>query len=173
MRPSLALALVAALSTPALAQSDRGVASDSVVVAVHDGTRPDDALTPGEIRTTDRDEICSTRTGSVRNVSVTTKIAARRAYGLINRDGWCAAGHGCDLEIDHRVPLVVGGGNTPGSIRNLWPEKGEGPNNYHDKDRCEAAAGRAICDGTLSVADAQAMFLGDWVSSCAAFMGSR
>ena len=136
-----------------------------------DGTRPDPVLTPGEVRTTDVNEICGHTTVEFRSVSVTTKIAARRAYGLANRDGWCASGHGCDTEIDHRVPLTVGGGNTPGSIANLWPQRGEGPNNYHDKDRCEAAAGRAICTGKISVTDAQAIFLGDWVAGCAAFMG--
>lgn len=136
-----------------------------------DGTRPDDRITPGEVRTTSREEICSTRTGEVRNVSTTTKIAARRAYGLINRDGWCPAGHGCETEIDHRVPLVVGGGNTPGSIKNLWPQRGDGPNNFHIKDRCEAKAGRDLCAGKITVQQAQAIFLGDWVTNCAAFMG--
>jgi len=135
-----------------------------------DGTHPDDRITPGEIRTTDRAEICGHTTGEFRNVSVTTKIAARRAYGLMSpKAGWCAAEDGC--EIDHRVPLTVGGGNAPGSIKNLWPQRPDGPMGFHAKDRCEAAVGRAICDGTLTVQQAQAIFLGDWVVGCAAFMG--
>jgi hypothetical protein len=162
MRPAflLALALAVAFSSPAWAVDS-------------DGTRPDDKLTPGEVRTVSREEICTTKTGTVRNVSVTTKIAVKRAYGLINRPGWCPATEVCTLEIDHRVPLEIGGGNTPGSIRNLWPERGEGPNNFHDKDRCENETHRRVCAGTLSVEAAQAIFLGDWVAGCATLMGTK
>jgi hypothetical protein len=135
-----------------------------------DGSRPDDQITPGEIRSTDKVEICGHTTAEFRDVSATTKIAARRAYGLMSpKAGWCAAEDGC--EIDHRVPLTVGGGNTPGSIKNLWPQRPDGPMGFHVKDRCEAAVGRAICDGTLTVEQAQAIFLGDWVAGCAASMG--
>lgn len=158
MRLPLALAIAVALSAPAWAVDS-------------DGARPDDKLTPGEVRTTDREAICSTKTGSVRNVPEIMKIAARRNYGLMNnRAGWCAP-NGC--EIDHRVPLEIGGGNTPGSIRNLWPERGEGPNNFHDKDRCENETHRRVCAGTLSVEAAQAIFLGDWVAGCATLMGTK
>lgn len=127
-------------------------------------------LTPGEIRTTDKDEICGHRTGEFRDVSATTKIAARRAYGLMSPNaGWCAGTdsngkQGC--EEDHRVPLTVGGGNTPGSIRNIWPQRPDGPFGYHVKDRCEDRVGRDICTGKISVADAQAVFLGDWRKNC-------
>lgn len=130
-----------------------------------DGTRPDPKVTPGEIRTTSRDEICGHTTKEFRNVSTTTKIAARRAYGLMSpRSGWCAAGEGC--EQDHRVPLTVGGDNKPGSIRNIWPQRPDGPFGFRVKDKCEAAVGRDICAGKISVRDAQAVFLGDWRVNC-------
>lgn len=130
-----------------------------------DGTRPDDALTPGEIRTTERSEICGHSTREFRNVSVTTKVAVRRAYGITPKDRkWCAEADGC--EVDHRVPLTVGGANKPGSIRNLWPERSDGPFGFHVKDKCEASLGRAICAGRITVADAQAVFLGDWTVGC-------
>lgn len=151
-----ALALVCALALPARA-------SDT------DGVVPDPRLTPGEIRTTDRRQICGHSTREFRNVPVTLKVAARRAYGLTSaRAGWCAAADGC--EIDHRVPLVIGGGNTPGSIRNLWPERPDGPWSFHVKDRCEASVGRAICAGRISVTAAQAIFLGDWRIGCAPYL---
>lgn len=153
-----ALALTASLSTPAHAATD--------------GTEPDPVLTPGAVRTTDPHEICGHSTREFRHVTVTEKIAARRAYGILPpRDGWCAAGKGCDTETDHLIPLTVGGGNPPGSIANLWPMRGDGPNNYHVKDRCEAAAGRALCAGKLTVQQAQDMFRTDWIGHCAAFMG--
>ena len=132
-----------------------------------DGTRPDPVLTPGEIRTTDKAEICGHTTKEFRDVSVTTKIAARRAYGLKSAtDGWCKD----SCEIDHRVPLTVGGGNTPGSIKNLWPQASP---IFHSKDVCEEKVGRAICAGTISVTDAQAIFLGDWTVGCAPYLGAE
>lgn len=134
-----------------------------------DGTRPDDKLTPGEIRTTDKREICGHSTREFRDVSATTKIAARRAYGLKSATaGWCADGDNC--EIDHRVPLTVGGGNTPGSIKNLWPQASPA---WRRKDQCEVKVGRAICAGKITVAQAQAIFLGDWVVNCAPYLGGK
>ena len=135
-----------------------------------DGTRPDPVLTPGEVRSTDRAAICGSRTRTVRHVPVTLKVAARRAYGIDGpRGGWCGAG----CEVDHRVPLAVGGGNTPGSIKNLWPQRPDGPGGFHAKDRCEAAVARAMCAGRISVADAQGVFLGDWTASCAPYLKGK
>ena len=157
MRSLIVLALVAGFSSHAWAASD--------------GVRPDPVLTPGAIRTTSRADICGHTTREFREVTPLEKIAARRAYGMLPpRDGWCEAGTGCDTEIDHLIPLTVGGGNPRGSIANLWPMRGDGPNNYHVKDRCEAAAGRALCSGKLTVQQAQDMFRKDCVEHCAAFM---
>lgn len=153
MRLILAACLLAGFSSHALAVNS-------------DGTKPDDTLTPGEIRTTDRAEICGHTTKEFRDVSVTTKIAARRAYGLKSAtDGWCA--NGC--EVDHRIPLVVGGDNKPSSIKNLWPQASP---IYHRKDICEEKVGRALCAGTISVTDAQAIFLGDWTVGCAPYLNA-
>jgi hypothetical protein len=150
----LAVWLVVAAPMPALAVDS-------------DGTRPDDRLTPGEIRTTDKAQICGHTTKEFRDVLITTKIAARRAYGLSSATaGWCKDG----CEIDHRVPLTVGGGNTPGSIRNLWPQAAP---IFHRKDICEEKVGRAICAGTISVTAAQAIFLGDWTVGCAPYLSPQ
>lgn len=143
------------------------IAPTTAVALDSDGARPDPVLTPGEIRTTDRNEICGHSTKEFRDVSVTTKIAARRAYGLMSAaDGWCKDG----CEIDHRVPLTVGGGNTPGSIKNLWPQSAPA---FHRKDICEDKVGRAICAGTISVTNAQAIFLGDWTVGCAPYLAGE
>ncbi|MET0528568.1 MAG: hypothetical protein ABW003_09525 [Microvirga sp.] len=70
----------------ALALSSHAWAVDS------DGTHPDDRITPGAIRTTGRAEICGHMTDAFRDMSVTTKIAARLAYGPMSpKAGGCAA----------------------------------------------------------------------------------
>lgn len=156
MRTLIALALAAGLSSHAWAAGD--------------GTEPDPVLTPGEVRTVEKAEICGHRTGEFRHVTVTEKVASRRAYGIAGEfAGYCGNAdangkRGC--EQDHRVPLTVGGGNSPGSIRNIWPQRPDGPFGYHVKDRCEEAVGRDICSGKITVGQAQAVFLGDWRVNC-------
>ena len=149
MRSLAVLALVAGLSTHALAASD--------------GTEPDPVLTPGAVETQSVQTICGQSTKARRHATQAEKRAVYRAYGLADRhDSYCAAGGGCVL--DDRVPIEVGGSNSPG---NLWPQIKSGPFNQELKNICENAAHKAICDGKLSVENAQAIFLGDWVSGCA------
>lgn len=136
-----------------------------------DGSRPDDKLTPGEVWSTSREEICARPTSDRRDVSVTTKVAVRRAYGIMTPlGGWCGnlgpdGKPGC--EIDHRCALGVGCDNRPGSIANLWPQRPDGPYGYHVKDLCEAHAHRSLCAGEMTPVEAQAIFLrGDWRVNC-------
>jgi len=65
-----------------------------------------------------------------------------------------------DYEEDHRVPLELGG--APRGEENLWPEPWARPYGAHEKDRLENALKRDVCKGKLSLAAAQAVFLGDW-----------
>jgi len=66
-------------------------------------------------------------------------------------------------EEDHRVPLEVGG--NPTDPRNLWPELWDGPRGAHAKDTVENAVHRAVCSGQMTLAQGQAVFLGDWWTS--------
>ena len=61
-------------------------------------------------------------------------------------------------EEDHLIPLEIGG--APSDPHNLWPEPGSSPNT---KDDVEYVANRAVCDGTLTLADAQHQIATDWV----------
>jgi hypothetical protein len=45
-----------------------------------------------------------------------------------------AAYYGYSIEIDHIVPLEIGGSNN---VANLFPEPGSGKANYHVKDELE------------------------------------
>ena len=65
-----------------------------------------------------------------------------------------------DYEEDHRVPLEVGG--NPTDPRNLWPEPWAHPYGAHEKDRLENAVKRDLCGGSLTLAQARAIFLGDF-----------
>lgn len=63
-------------------------------------------------------------------------------------------------EEDHLVPLSVGGHPTaPG---NLWPQARGGLWGAEIKDRIERRLHWEVCDGRLSLAEAQAMIRTDW-----------
>lgn len=68
------------------------------------------------------------------------------------------------VEEDHLVPLEVGG--NPTSPLNLWPEPWDGARGAHAKDAIENRAHRDLCDGRITLAQAQAVFMGDfWTAS--------
>jgi hypothetical protein len=155
MRSLAVLAFVAGLS--------------SHVWAASDGVRPDPILTPGAVRTTSRDDICSTKTGTIRNVSGSLKLQVYRRYGM---SGPKAAFPGTDLlppyEIDHLVSLELGGSND---ITNLWPEAFDQPLGAHAKDQLENKLHRLICAGRIPVEVAQHAIATDWVAAYHQYVG--
>jgi hypothetical protein len=118
--------------------------------------RPDRHCSPGAYysRLTRR-VICSSRfrTGAIRNVPQSEKFRVEREYGM------AATHYGRTIEIDHIVPLELGGSNA---IANLFPEPGSGPANYHVKDAAEDRAKAEVCDGRLSLRVARRSFAEDW-----------
>lgn len=62
-------------------------------------------------------------------------------------------------ELDHLVPLELGGSND---ATNLWPEHPPSPN---PKDTVEDALNAAVCDGRVSLARAQAAIASDWMTA--------
>jgi 5-methylcytosine-specific restriction endonuclease McrA len=117
---------------------------------------PDRRCSPGAYyaRLT-RAVICATgfRTSAIRNVPQTEKFAVEREYGM------AAAYYGRTIEIDHIVPLELGGSN---SIANLFPEPGSGNADYHVKDAAENRAKARVCEGGLSLSAARRGFATDW-----------
>jgi hypothetical protein len=67
-----------------------------------------------------------------------------RLYGL--------SGSSSDYELDHLIPLEVGG--NPTDIENLFPERGDGQYNFHIKDRFENYLHMQVCKGSLGLRQA-------------------
>ena len=65
-----------------------------------------------------------------------------------------------DFELDHRIPLALGG--APSEERNLelqpWDEAGE-------KDAIEACLSRAVCAGAITLDEARRRIWRDWRSA--------
>ena len=99
--------------------------------------------------------ICSPsfHTGAIRDVPQSEKFAVEREYGK------AATYYGRSVEIDHIVPLELGGSN---SIANLYFEPGSGRANYHAKDRLENKLHDMVCSGSITLRKAQAQIATNW-----------
>jgi hypothetical protein len=123
-------------------------------------SRPDRACTPGALNpavtqaTIDSTICVGGWTETVRpaeSITEQEKAASMAAYGDSGSMG--------NYEYDHLVPLELGGAtNDP---RNLWPEPGGSPN---PKDTVENELRQKVCDGQLSLAQAQREIATNWVS---------
>jgi hypothetical protein len=115
------------------------------------GALPDRRCSPGAYDaalTTSR--ICSPdfRTSTIRHVTTAMRHAVEVEYGLAPR------AYGRTLEIDHVVPLELGGSNA---LANLFPERG-----YQAKDRLENRLHALVCSGSISLRSAQRGIASDW-----------
>jgi hypothetical protein len=113
------------------------------------------ALNPAVTQATIQSTICvSGWTESVRppeNITEEEKVASLAAYG--------DTGPLSSYEYDHLVPLELGGAtNDP---RNLWPEPGGTPN---PKDAVEDMLRQEVCDGQVSLAQAQHEIVTNWTT---------
>lgn len=125
------------------------------------GVLPDPVCTPGSINPTVTQAtigatICVKGwTATIRpSVGFTNKLKAQsmKDYGYADINPK-------DYEEDHRVPLEVGG--APMDSANLWAERGSIPN---PKDRVENRVHADVCAGRITLAQGQAVFLGDWTT---------
>jgi hypothetical protein len=118
--------------------------------------RPDPACTPGAFDgTVDVAEVCGETTRARRRVTAAARRRVLVEYGYLEkptRD---------DVEIDHLIPLELGGSNE---AANLWPEPAPG---FHEKDRLENRLHREVCAGHMDLADAQRAIARDWVATAA------
>jgi hypothetical protein len=121
-------------------------------------SRPDPHCTPGALNpavtqaTIGRTICVDGWTSTVRppgSVTEPEKHASMAAYGDTGRLS--------DYEYDHFVPLELGGAvNDP---HNLWPELGATPN---PKDGVEDELRQKVCDGQMTLAQAQRAIAANW-----------
>jgi hypothetical protein len=119
---------------------------------------PDPTLTPGAIRTVDVIAICSTGTRQLRHWSRERDDHIMTEYGL-------APGPHPDYEVDHLIPLGIGGADDD---TNLWPEPRrsiESEWNAERKDRLEEKLRELVCNGALDVGEAQRAIADDWTEA--------
>ena len=92
-----------------------------------------------------------------RNVSAETKHKICLEYGI---------GSDCpgpNWEIDHLVPLELGGSND---LANLWPQP---INEARNKDRVEGFLHRNVCNGQITLEEAQRLVKTWWMVDSASW----
>ncbi len=120
------------------------------------GPLPDALCTPGAvISTATKEQICvNGYTKTVRNVPDAVKSKVFSEYGISSHTPG-------QYEVDHLVSLELGGSND---IANLWPEAADPTPGFHEKDGIENTLHSQVCNGTISLAQAQAEIAKDWQS---------
>lgn len=118
--------------------------------------RPDRALTPGVTRPLSRESVCSIKWGKDRrHVTLSMKKQVFEAYGIPYADH-------AKYEVDHLISRELGGADD---VRNLWPEKWDGQDGAHAKDRLENALHRQVCAGAMTLEHAQQAIRSDWMAA--------
>jgi hypothetical protein len=140
-------------STSTAKEPDWGVQTKTTGCQAQNGL-PDSACTPGAIfPEATKEKICvSGYSKSVRHVTTSTKNKVYAAYGIKKR----LPGQ---YEVDHLVSLQLGGSNE---VANLWPEIDKPKPGFHEKDRVENYLHDQVCDGKMTLRQAQIQIATDW-----------
>ena len=146
-------------ATPVLAPDSGKCVPDSGKCVAR-GALPDPVCTPGatmiiEAGVLDTNTICNTPTGPRRFVPFEVHQLAFTEYGYTYPEP-----RG-EFEVDHLIPLELGGDNV---IANLWAEPAEPRPGFHEKDKVENYLHKQVCSGAMTLADAQKQIATDWLS---------
>jgi hypothetical protein len=128
------------------------------------GVFPDKDCTPGAVMGISKEEICNSSTKSRRHVTSRTKQQVFAAYGISDPQ---PKG---DYEVDHFIPLELGGSND---VANLWPEPAKPAPGFHEKDKVETALHDKVCKAGMDLAEAQRTIATDWLAYYRDQMGGK
>lgn len=154
-----AAAIVGAATLASHSKTDNTVymppSQTKITSCVAVGGIEDKACTPGAVITSaTKAQICKPGySSSVRNVPESEKNQVYAEYGI-------ATHMTGQYEVDHLISLELGGSND---IANLWPELADPTPGFHQKDQVENYLHKQVCDGKLSLKQAQQEIATDWL----------
>jgi len=128
---------------------------------------PDPSCTPGAINPTVTEAMLKNpafRTGCIRN-EATTEEQKTTTYGWYKQTHPSDnTGEGQTCELDHLIPLYLGGADT---LDNIWPQCGPDgvaldDRYFKEKDKVEYYLGQQVREGNIALADAQQGIASDW-----------
>jgi hypothetical protein len=141
--------------TPAAEAPGCGGAADASErrCAIREGL-PDPGCTPGAVMTTDLGVVCHQSTRSRRHVDPAVHRWVYSEYGFAFPQ---PPGR---FEVDHLVPLELGGAN---GVENLWPQPASPTPGFHEKDLVENYLHDEVCFGRMPLEQAQRAIARDWI----------
>lgn len=143
--------------TPTTSQLQTPASTPTIVQSSKSGPSylyPNPTLTPEEVFNVTSSQVCvSGYTTTVRDVPLSEKEQVYAEYGVSYPQ---ATGV---YEVDHFIPLELGGDNN---IKNLWLEPANPAPGFHQKDAVENYLHKLVCNGSLSLAEAQNEISSDW-----------
>ena len=111
---------------------------------------PDPQATPGATLSVTMHHLCTPGyTKTVRNVTPQEKQHVYALYGAKVQPKVCC-------EVDHLISLELGGSND---LTNLWPQPYAPTPGAHEKDKLENALHKAVCDGNMTLQEAQKKYV--------------
>jgi hypothetical protein len=119
---------------------------------------PNAQWTPGFVRASSREAVCSVPDGEAPSPAVSAAVAQEvfRRYGIRNP-------RPRTYEVDYLIPPALGGTGDP---RNLWPQPySAGVWNARVKDALEDRLRTLVCEGNLDLASAQRDLARDWIGA--------
>lgn len=127
---------------------------------------PIEALNPDVHQDTIQQTICvAGYTASVRPSTTYTngvKLKLLREHAL-------PASAASEYELDHRIPLALGG--HPRNLQNLMLQPWDGKNGAKAKDRLERSLQRLVCSGKVLLDDARKAIYVDWQGAYGTYLG--
>ncbi len=135
-------------------QSHSGAVALSTTKAGPDRLYPDPLLTPGDVLPATKEDVCTPGySASVRDVPLRVKKQVYTEYGATY------PAHEGTYEVDHFISLELGGSND---IKNLFLEPADPRPGFHEKDVVENYIHREVCNGDITLEEAQKEIASDW-----------
>lgn len=117
---------------------------------------PDPECTPGAVYNYTANDICYPGySKEVRNVPESLKNQIYVSYNINSRQPY-------EYEIDHLIPLSIGGKND---ASNLWPEKYNATLGARVKDKVENCLHDRVCKGNMTLIEAQNIMAHNWTKA--------
>ena len=140
-----------------------GAAAISVTAASQQQTGlPNSFLTPGNTKKVTKEQVCAADYATaMKPLKESTKDEAFGRYGV-------RLDHANGDVLDYLVPIELGGSDD---LENLWPQPAHGEWNAEKKDALEQKLHAMVCDGSITLKQAQSAIRKNWVAAYTQYVG--
>ncbi len=125
--------------------------------ALRQGLLPNRSFTPGAVRSVAQQDVCRSEDNDPSwLISASVEQRALQEYGI-------ASSRAKEYQLDYLIPPALGG---TADIQNVWPEPySEAEWNARAKDQLEDRLRQLVCQGKLSLPEAQHELATDWIAA--------